>query len=131
MGYGGRPATDLSDVVRIGVQQGPQGGVAMDGGALPKLSEAQAAALHGAPPASAAAMQTSYRTVAHTAELQEKLGLPLGVILQPLASTPPLIRAPPGAGHEHSLVTRCTQCRGYLNPGVEMHEHVGKWTCNL
>ena len=40
MGYGGRPATDLSDVVRIRVQQGPQGGVAMDGGALPRLSEA-------------------------------------------------------------------------------------------
>ena len=131
MGYGGRPATDLSDVVRIGVQQGPQGGVAMDGGALPRLSEAQAAALHEAPPASAAALQTSFRTVAHTAELQEKLGLPLGVILQPLASTPPLIRAPLGAGPEHSLVTRCKQCRGYLNPGAEMHEHVAKWTCNL
>ena len=131
MGYGGRPATDLSGVVRIAVQQGPQGGVAMDGSALPRLTESQAAALHDPPPASAAALQTSFRTVAHTAELQAKLGLPLGVILQPLASTPPLIRAPPGAGPEHSLVTRCRQCRGYLNPGAEMHEHVGKWTCNL
>jgi hypothetical protein len=131
MGYGGRPATDLSDVVRIRVQQGPQGGVAMDGGALPRLSEAQVAALHEAPPASAAALQTSFRTVAHTAELQDTLGLPLGVILQPLASTPPLIRAPPGAGPEYRLVTRCRQCRGYLNPGCEIHEHVGKWTCNL
>ena len=26
---------------------------------------------------------------------------------------------------------RCKHCRGYLNPGVELHEHVGKWTCNL
>ena len=131
MGYGGRSAADLSDIVRIRVQQGPQGGVAMDGGALPRLSEAQAAALHEPPAEGASALQTSFRTVAHTAELQDKLGLPLGIILQPLACKPTLIRAPPGAGPDHRLVTRCRQCRGYLNPGCEIHEMAGKWTCNL
>ena len=131
MGYGGRSAADLSDIVRIRVQQGPQGGVAMDGGALPRLSEAQAAVLHEPPAEGASALQTSFRTVAHTAELQDKLGLPLGIILQPLACKPTLIRAPPGAGPDHRLVTRCRQCRGYLNPGCEIHEMAGKWTCNL
>ena len=131
MGYGGRSAADLSDIVRIRVQQGPQGGVAMDGGALPRLSEAQAAALHEPPAEGASALQTSFRTVAHTAELQDKLGLPLGIILQPLACKPTLIRAPPGASPDHRLVTRCRQCRGYLNPGCEIHEMAGKWTCNL
>ena len=121
---------ELTDMVRVAVRPGPQG-AELDTAALPKLSQAQADALHEAPPPAAVAMQTSFRSVADTGALQASLGLPFGALVQPLASEPPQIRAPPGAGPDYSLVVRCKNCRGYLNPGVELHEHVGKWTCNL
>ena len=111
---------------------GPGGApVDLDRRALPKLSAAQGRALRE-PPTASAALLTATAAVADGPLLQKRLGLPFGALIQPLSSEPTTIELAddPRTGAPAAVV-RCSGCRGYLNPGVAIHEHRGKYECNL
>jgi hypothetical protein len=74
-------------------------------------------------------MRSTLQTIPQTADLVRDTGLPLGLILQPLASTditPPLI---PLAREEGPI--RCSRCKGYLNPWCKFVQGGKKFVCNL
>ena len=130
-GYGQPPPTTA--LVRVPMRLSGPGGapVDLDRRALPKLSAAQGRALRE-PPTASAALLTATAAVADGPLLQKRLGLPFGALIQPLSSEPTTIELAddPRTGAPAAVV-RCSGCRGYLNPGVAVHEHRGKWECNL
>eukprot|EP00946_MAST-07B_sp_MAST-7B-sp1_P001496 g1496.t1 len=62
--------------------------------------------------------------------LARKCGVPLGVVLQPLAEDPegePV----PTVNFGTAGVIRCRQCRTYINPFVTFIDNGRRWTCNM
>lgn len=63
---------------------------------------------------------------------KQKLALPLGVIMQPLAPLPPEVEDVPSVNFGTSgSIVRCKQCRTYVNPFVQWEANGRRWTCNL
>ena len=120
----------MAEIVRVGVRAGSNGAPGqIDSSALPRLTESQAKLFRAPAEAAGRALQTSMSAVAATKELHEQLKVPLGAIVQPLASTqPPEVRPP----DEHTpILSRCRACSGYLNAYVRLDELAGRWECNL
>jgi protein transport protein SEC24 len=66
-----------------------------------------------------------------TAELARRCGLPLGIGIQPLAESP---EVPDIAVVDHTRlggVVRCTDCRAYINPFVNLLDSGMRWQCNI
>eukprot|EP00927_Polykrikos_kofoidii_P077431 TRINITY_DN74368_c0_g1_i1.p1 TRINITY_DN74368_c0_g1~~TRINITY_DN74368_c0_g1_i1.p1 ORF type:complete len:988 (+),score=151.21 TRINITY_DN74368_c0_g1_i1:40-3003(+) len=63
---------------------------------------------------------------------KQKAGLPLGVVLQPLAPTPSDMEPVPSVtfGGVGSIV-RCKDCKAYMNPFVNWDSSGHRWTCNV
>ncbi|KAL1528558.1 hypothetical protein AB1Y20_009901 [Prymnesium parvum] len=130
-GYGGAPPVQQLQLVRVPVRPSYGGAPAvLEAQALPRLSNAQARAIR-APPA-AAALLTSFSSVAETPLLLKRLSLPLGAVVQPLAAPAPEIRGldANGTGTSPTLI-RCHACKGYLNPYVKLDARSNRWECNL
>lgn len=58
---------------------------------------------------------------------KQKASLPLGMVLQPLASGVEV----PSVDMGHIGILRCTQCKTYLNPFVRWESGGRTWSCNL
>lgn len=78
-------------------------------------------------------MRLTLNTVPQTNELIRDTGFPFGVVIQPLASKHlddmevphvPLM-------NEHAEPTRCSRCKGYLNPWCKFTDAGKKFVCNL
>lgn len=78
-------------------------------------------------------MRATLNDVPQTHELVRDTGLPFGLVIQPLAPThaedAPLPVIP--LRHENSEPTRCTRCKGYLNPWCKYIDAGRKFVCNL
>ncbi|CAK9081361.1 Protein transport protein Sec24-like At3g07100 [Durusdinium trenchii] len=63
---------------------------------------------------------------------KQRLNIPLGVILQPLAPVPPDIEPVPSVNFGVvGTIVRCKQCRTYVNPFVQWEANGRRWNCNL
>lgn len=63
---------------------------------------------------------------------KQRLSIPLGVVLQPLAPLPPDIEPVPSVNFGVvGTIVRCKQCRTYVNPFVQWEANGRRWNCNL
>lgn len=63
---------------------------------------------------------------------KQRLNIPLGVVLQPLAPLPPDIEPVPSVNFGVvGTIVRCKQCRTYVNPFVQWEANGRRWNCNL
>lgn len=63
---------------------------------------------------------------------KQRLSIPLGVILQPLAQLPADVDPVPSVNFGVvGTIVRCKQCRTYVNPFVTWEANGRRWTCNL
>ena len=65
-----------------------------------------------------------------TPQLARKCGVPIGMVLQPLAEDPngePV----PTVNFGLSGVIRCKRCRTYINPFVDFIDGGRRWKCNM
>jgi len=90
----------------------------------------QARALDPASQCNEAFMRTTFSEFPASSSLREQSGVPLGVVIQPLADLPgdneiPVVNFGPVG------VVRCRACRAYINPFVTWSENGRKWRCNL
>jgi protein transport protein SEC24 len=60
--------------------------------------------------------------------LQQKMRMPLSVVVQPLAETGAAL---PVVNFGNVGVIRCTGCRAYLSPYVHFYDNGARWKCNL
>lgn len=66
----------------------------------------------------------------HSLTNKQKLGVPLGIVLQPLAPSGAHMVPDVNHGAVGSII-RCKQCRTYVNPFVKWEANGSRWTCNL
>lgn len=78
-------------------------------------------------------MRATLNDVPQTHDLVRDTGLPFGLIIQPLAATHPEDAAIPLVPlmSENAEPTRCTRCKGYLNPWCKYIDAGRKFVCNL
>ena len=63
---------------------------------------------------------------------KQRLNIPLGVVLQPLAPLPPEVEPVPSVNFGVvGTIVRCKQCRTYVNPFVQWEANGRRWNCNL
>lgn len=62
---------------------------------------------------------------------KQKCGVPLGMMLQPLASLPPEVEQVPSVNFSSvGTIVRCRDCRTYINPFVQWEANGRRWVCN-
>lgn len=76
-------------------------------------------------------MRATLNDVPQTNELVRETGLPFGLVIQPLALTHPEDSAIPLVPLTSEEPTRCTRCKGYLNPWCKYTQSGKKFVCNL
>jgi protein transport protein SEC24 len=79
-------------------------------------------------------MRASLNAVPVTKETLSQVGLPMGVILQPLATLKPQEGRVPLVdlnATQNLGPMRCVKCRGYMNPFAAFGDGGRQWTCNL
>ncbi|PHJ17581.1 transport protein sec24 [Cystoisospora suis] len=70
--------------------------------------------------------------VPHSSSLQQKLHLPVGLVVRPLAPVPAGFAEVPSVNFGScGVVVRCKRCRTYINPFVHWEAHGRRWVCNL
>merc|ERR1719487_2539451 len=66
---------------------------------------------------------------------KQKCTVPIGIVLQPLAPTPPTETGedlvPSVNFGAVGAIVRCKSCRTYINPFVQWEANGRRWTCNL
>lgn len=77
-------------------------------------------------------VRSSVSRLPNSASGRAKTHIPLGVILQPLATLPPEVEQVPSVcfGNVGTIV-RCRNCRTYINPFVQWEAGGRRWHCNL
>ena len=131
IGGAGAPWTPPPELVRIGVRlaAGPMMPAQLDAAALPRLTVETAALLRAKQTAEGTPLLTTFTAIGESAALQQKVPLPLGAIVQPLATlAPPTIASVDG---RTPTLARCKACSAYLNAFARVDEHSGRWECNL
>ncbi|KAI7863803.1 uncharacterized protein EV154DRAFT_534543 [Mucor mucedo] len=78
-------------------------------------------------------MRVTLNEVPQTSELAKDTGLPFGVVIQPLALTHAQDAAVPFVPlhTETAEPTRCSRCKGYVNPWCRFIDGGRKYVCNL
>lgn len=78
-------------------------------------------------------MRVTLNDVPQTNDLVKETGLPLGLVIQPLASTHVQDAAIPSVPLfiETAEPTRCSRCKGYLNPWCRFIDAGKRFVCNL
>jgi len=131
IGGAGAPWTPPPELVRIGVRlaAGPMMPAQLDAAALPRLTVETAALMRAKQTAEGTPLLTTFTAIGESAALQQKVPLPLGAIVQPLATlAPPTIASVDG---RTPTLARCKACSAYLNAFARVDEHSGRWECNL
>ncbi|PFH31291.1 putative transport protein Sec24 [Besnoitia besnoiti] len=76
--------------------------------------------------------RASVARVPHSSSLQQKLHLPVGMLIRPLAPIPPGFPTLASVNFGScGVVVRCKRCRTYINPFVHWEAHGRRWVCNL
>lgn len=76
--------------------------------------------------------RASVARVPHSGSLQQKLHLPIGLVIRPLAPVRPGSPTVPSVNFGNcGVVVRCKRCRTYINPFVHWEAHGRRWSCNL
>ncbi|KFG56874.1 putative transport protein Sec24 [Toxoplasma gondii RUB] len=76
--------------------------------------------------------RASVARVPHSSSLQQKLHLPIGLFIRPLAPIRPGSPTVPSVNFGNcGVVVRCKRCRTYINPFVHWEAHGRRWSCNL
>lgn len=73
----------------------------------------------------------SLNNIPSTAEFLASTGLPLGLVLQPLAALQPGELAIPVLDFGESGPPRCRRCRAYINPFMTFKSGGNKFVCNM
>ncbi|CAD7930761.1 unnamed protein product [Amoebophrya sp. A25] len=84
-------------------------------------------------------LRTTMGRVPQSLGAKQKVGVPLGCVIQPLASPPEgtedikvVHRTQPQNGRaETTPIVRCKKCRTYINPYVQWEYNGRRWKCNL
>mmetsp|Transcript_110690 Transcript_110690/g.313064 ORF Transcript_110690/g.313064 Transcript_110690/m.313064 type:complete len:759 (-) Transcript_110690:51-2327(-) len=77
-------------------------------------------------------VRSSVSRLPSSSSSKQKLGLPLGVVIQPLAPLPPDVEEVPTVNFASvGTIVRCKACRTYINPFVHWESNGHRWTCNL
>jgi protein transport protein SEC24 len=105
---------------------GGAGGEAVDAGALPRpQGDVPADTLPGS--CDPLFMRLTVNALPASAALRQRYGLPVALLLQPLAPTPaPVPVVNPGGG----AIVRCRRCRTYINPFCAFTDGGRRWRCN-
>ena len=75
-------------------------------------------------------MQPSFTQFPASGSIATQSGIPLGVVLQPLADHPQG-KEPPVVNFGSVGVVRCDKCRAYINPFVQWLDNGRRWRCNI
>tara|TARA_B110000091_G_scaffold204562_1_gene239375 strand:+ start:2518 stop:3057 length:540 start_codon:yes stop_codon:yes gene_type:complete len=75
-------------------------------------------------------MASSCAMFPKTPQLARKCGIPMGIVLQPMAESPDGVPVPT-VNFGTAGVIRCKRCRTYINPFVEFIDSGRRWKCNM
>ena len=77
-------------------------------------------------------VRCSVSRLPNSASAKQRLNIPLGVVLQPLAPLAPDVEQVPSVNFGAvGTIVRCKQCRTYVNPFVQWEANGRRWNCNL
>lgn len=77
-------------------------------------------------------VQGTVAKLPNSVSAKQKAGLPLGVVIQPLAPTPLGLEPVPSISFGAvGTIIRCKECRTYINPFVQWESNGRRWMCNL
>uniref|UniRef100_A0A7S4QMV4 Uncharacterized protein n=1 Tax=Alexandrium monilatum TaxID=311494 RepID=A0A7S4QMV4_9DINO len=63
---------------------------------------------------------------------KQRLSIPLGIVIQPLAPLPPDMEDVRAVNHAAvGTIVRCKSCRTYINPFVHWESNGRRWSCNI
>jgi len=106
---------------------GSGAGEALDAGALPRpTADAPLAPLPGS--CDPAFMRMTCGALPSTSALRQRFGLPLAVLMQPMAET--AAGPTPVVNASGAAIIRCRRCRTYINPFCPFTDGGRRWRCN-
>jgi len=77
-------------------------------------------------------VQSTVGRLPNSISSKQKTSVPLGIVIQPLAPTPPNAEEVPSVNFATvGTIIRCKACRTYMNPFVSWEANGRRWACNL